>query len=150
MRGVLLAFMGALLLPGCGGGGGAPTVGTSSQGQSTGAAASYTVELPYQKAQLVSQERVGLTLTALNDSRCRAGAQCVWAGEVQLSVSVSLPGVVPESVDVTLSSSSKQAVKVREYALSLVRVDPTPVPQNAALSSYVVTVQLDKPAPGGG
>lgn len=149
MRSVLSLIAGlSLVLSACGGGGGG-SGGPSSQGQSGGAAASYTVELSYQRNQTISKELVGLTLTGIEDSRCRVGQTCVTAGDIVLTVNVSLPGVVPESRDVKLSSADKQGVKVREYTLSLVRVDPTPVPQNVDLKSYVVTVQLDKPASGG-
>lgn len=152
MRHLLSLVTGSLLmLSACGGSSAGDGMnggnGPHTQGQS-GGAASYTVELSYQHSQTISKEMVGLTLTAIEDSRCRVGQTCVTAGDIRLGISVSLPGVAPERRELQLSSADKQGVQVREYTLSLVRVDPTPAPQNVALSRYLVTVQLDKPASG--
>lgn len=63
------------------------------------------------------QDGMKLTLTAINDSRCPAGVQCIWAGE--LSPVFTLVAVDKSSQEVILGTSRTPSVTVKNYTITL-------------------------------
>lgn len=75
------------------------------------------------------QDGIKLTLTAINDSRCPFGVQCIWAGE--LSSTFVFYGVDGVSQEFTLGTVRAKQVTVKDYVISLT---------NAATDQTSVTV----------
>jgi hypothetical protein len=84
---------------------------------------------------------ISVTLKIINDSRCPAGTQCIWAGYAAVEVALAdasasvqqarislgpkdIPGYATDSVRVTLNQ--------RPYSLQLLGVAPAPTPANSA------------------
>lgn len=69
----------------------------------------------------IESEKLKLTYAALlEDSRCPAGAQCIWAGQVRVRIEVSVDAGLPQNVEMTLAlGEDKPKVPVGKYTLSL-------------------------------
>lgn len=63
------------------------------------------------------QDGVKLTLTAINDSRCPSGVQCIWAGE--LSPVFMFVDVDQSSQEVILGTTRMLQATVKNYVISL-------------------------------
>ena len=72
------------------------------------------------------------------DSRCRAGVQCVWAGDIAAMLAVSA-GSTTERVTLHTGLEPRRA-RVAAYAIELVTVTPYPgtEPPNARLAQVAV------------
>ncbi|MCE9585786.1 hypothetical protein K8R04_00515 [Candidatus Uhrbacteria bacterium] len=63
------------------------------------------------------QDGMKLTLTAINDSRCPSGVQCIWAGE--LSPVFMFYDVDKSSQEVILGTMRTPSVTVKNYVVTL-------------------------------
>ena len=63
------------------------------------------------------QDGMKLTLTAINDSRCPSGVQCIWAGE--LSPVFTFVDVDKSSQEVLLGTTRTPQATVRNYVITL-------------------------------
>jgi len=64
------------------------------------------------------QDGMKLTLKAINDSRCKPGVQCIWAGE--LSPVFMLYDTDQSSQEVFLGTSRTPSVTVKSYVITLI------------------------------
>ena len=63
------------------------------------------------------QDGMKLTLTAINDSRCPSGVQCIWAGE--LSPVFTFVDADKNSQEVILGTTRTPSVTVKNYVITL-------------------------------
>lgn len=72
----------------------------------------------------IASEKLKLTYaTLLEDSRCPADAQCIWAGQVRVRIEVSVDAGPPQKVDMTFEfGEDKLKVPVGKYTLSLMSI----------------------------
>lgn len=78
-------------------------------------------------------------LEVLEDSRCPAGVQCVWAGRLRLRATIHL-GAADETRDLTLG----EPTQVADGTLELVEVSPVPVAGGMiAPTDYRFTFRFD-------
>ena len=59
-----------------------------------------------------------------NDSRCPAGVQCIWAGEVRLALTLTVAG---KSEPFELASAREQRRTVQGYSIELLDFGPCPL-----------------------
>lgn len=62
----------------------------------------------------------------LHDSRCPAGADCVWAGDATVTMRVQPANGPAERVDLRVSSGPDHFVSAAGLRLSLERLEPVP------------------------
>lgn len=88
--------------------------------------------------------RVGF-VGVVQDSRCPKGEQCVWAGDATLQVWVER-GAGPRVVrELHATPGAAQTVRVLDYGLRLVRLDPQAVTGKViAQGDYVATLMLSR------
>jgi hypothetical protein len=74
---------------------------------------------------------VQLSLTnLLEDSRCPAGVECVWAGQVRVEIEVIVDDVT-SGTTLTYQSGQSISVDVGDFQISLTDVSPEPEPDNS-------------------
>lgn len=78
------------------------------------------------------------------DSRCPAGATCIWEGNAQIAVTVSKPSNEPQKLLLNTNGSFPTKAAYLNYIVSLVRLDPYPtvgsvIPERAYRAALVVT-----------
>ena len=83
-------------------------------------------------------EKMELKLISFNDSRCPAGVQCVWAGELAFNFSFKADGLPPESFSLAQrgEDNSTTTKKVGNYQINLEKVVGT--------SDYQVIMKVSK------
>ncbi len=79
-----------------------------------------------------------MTITGINDSRCPEGAQCIWAGEISVEMTV-VGGTIKTGEALTLGSITVTSKNIGPYTISLI----TSTPYTATIS--VVVGELKKP-----
>jgi len=81
----------------------------------------------------------------VEDSRCPARVQCVWAGDAAIAIEIASNLADGDSVTDTLHTTlDPKSVAVGGYLLQLVQVDPYPiVPGDIPLERYRITLRLD-------
>ncbi len=79
------------------------------------------------------------------DSRCPAGAMCIWAGDAAVQVDLVAPG---DSVRATLHTNPSvgaASVAFHDYLVELVRLDPWPeVGRTIDPGAYVATLRVSR------
>ena len=93
----------------------------------------------------VTGETIQISLQQITDSRCAKGAICVWEGEVDALLSLTVNGVNVGEAQVTLPGrDDKKAVALVEgYAIRLVDVAPYPVLDVVTdLADYLVKLEI--------
>jgi hypothetical protein len=79
----------------------------------------------------------------VSDSRCPKDAQCVWAGEAVIRLTVSLPDRSTTSIDV--KTPSAEAAAVGAYHLSVTDLQPVRTVEGPVRASdYRVTLVVAK------
>ncbi len=73
-----------------------------------------------------------MTITGINDSRCPEGAQCIWAGEISVEMTV-VGGVIKTGEALRLGSITETTKQVGPYTISLI----TTTPYTATISMVV-------------
>lgn len=141
------ALMLVLGLAACGGGmGGA---GGQTQASEAPSNASYAVTLRIGQPVVIAQEGLTLQLGAIQDSRCPAQVQCVWAGNAVATIIVAQAGFAAESLmlatpEVAGATPPGQA-SYRGYLVSFKSLDPSPVAPGAIpADQYRAGVVVDK------
>ena len=69
---------------------------------------------------LIFPDRLTVTLKEINDSRCRTGVQCIWAGELSALLEVKQEATITE---LRLGSSTKTKEKLGQYTFTLTNID---------------------------
>lgn len=70
-------------------------------------------------------ERLTLTLLAIDDSRCPKGVQCVWAGELAARVGVAVSGPDGGSLELRLGQATASEGVAYGYGITLVAITET-------------------------
>ncbi len=78
-----------------------------------------------------------VTLTAINDSRCKPEVQCIWAGELAPQLTLTGGDLGESQVEVSLGTSRTQSHQTGLYSISL---------GETALTTATLTVTKDAPA----
>ena len=132
-RWAIAAFCFALL-PACGGGG------------SDDPSASYVLQrLAIGETRVISDERLSIVMTGVNDARCPAAAQCITSGYVAVDLLVTLEGVGEQQVIVTLGSGARDSqATFGGFQFLLSRVDPYPVSGPVQPIEYRADISLVK------
>lgn len=71
---------------------------------------------------LTFADGASLTLIGLNDSRCRAGHQCIWEGEISAVFSVKRAGGMPQ--ELRLGTVSNKSASLAGYSFTLQSATP--------------------------
>ncbi|MEH3143337.1 MAG: hypothetical protein PGN37_24930 [Mycobacterium kyogaense] len=84
----------------------------------------------------------------LEDSRCPALVDCVWAGQARIALVVESDGTPPQTVELSTypaSDATGPTARVGAHAVTLRALDPYPQsPQDSiALQDYRATVAID-------
>jgi hypothetical protein len=131
------------LLPGCSGS------TAPAKASAPTSPASYTVTVSQDRPATLAQEQFTLRLTDVRDSRCPAGARCVWAGHAAVSLTVDKAGTPPQAV--VIGTAAPENLKLPgkasygPYTLALSRLDPSPTKDGGVpLQRYVATVQVTR------
>lgn len=139
-----------LLLAACGGGGDAdaPRAQPTQAGDQT-AGAAYTLTLRAGQPTELPAEALTLKLGTVEDSRCPAQVQCVWAGEARVSVNVAQAGQAAADLALVIGASQdpKASPKgtYRGYTITLQALEPTPQQAGpVALDQYRATVRVER------
>ena len=83
-----------------------------------------------EQAEIASESDATLRFdTLVNDSRCPAGVQCVWAGEVRLALTLTVGGKA-ESFE--LASARENKKTVQGFMIELLDYGPCPLDHPAA------------------
>ncbi|WP_111511379.1 hypothetical protein [Mycobacterium kyogaense] len=133
MRGRLIACAATVLTVATAGTAAAEPVLVLAGGQQAGVAGS---------AVTVRFERV------LEDSRCPALVDCVWAGQARIALVVESAGTPPQTIELSTypaSETTGPTAQVGGHSVALRALDPYPrSPQDAiALQDYRATVAID-------
>jgi hypothetical protein len=124
MRKILLVGSICLLVLGCG--------SISEQKKSSTINARVNTVIKFDDALLIEVKSV-------SDSRCPKGCQCIWAGEVSVSINLS-DGV--NRIDTCVVLPTNPIVKFTDYSIELIDVSPYPVCGNQFPSDYIYTFQV--------
>lgn len=82
-------------------------------------------------------------LSVVEDSRCPADVQCIWAGNAKIRVKVSVQG--GETRILELNTNTKAAGNnVDAYAINLVSLTPYPRSDRKARGVYRATISVNK------
>ena len=84
----------------------------------------------------------GVTLTFVrvaNDSRCPAGAQCVWAGELRIALSLNTNG---ETSAFDLSTMSEPSATVKQFSLAFVSTLACPEKRRGAAKTECAVIRV--------
>ncbi|HTK59579.1 MAG TPA: hypothetical protein VL283_00065 [Candidatus Baltobacteraceae bacterium] len=68
------------------------------------------------------ESRLEVTLTAIEDSRCKPDVQCVWAGELAAVLSVGLSNSEAAAVELRLGQTTKPKGEAYGYAFELMAI----------------------------
>lgn len=80
----------------------------------------------------------------VSDSRCPKGAQCVWAGEAVIRLTVTLPDTSNKSIDVK-ASPTDEGTAVGSFSVSVNDLQPLPTLSGAVREGdYRVTLTVTK------
>lgn len=131
---LLPLWLGVALLAGCG--------AATSTGDARNTPRSVTHVLsPGEQVAITATDT--LKLDRVNDSRCRAGAVCVWKGYVSYSFTLLHSA---GATDLVLSDSmpnGASSITINHLTFTLLDVDPaTPPPVDAAIPTYRVKVKI--------
>lgn len=101
--------------------------------------------------EVVSHDGLKLGWLEISDSRCPTGVNCVWAGEVKVTLEVTntlAEGGEPVEVRLTLQARQGPATaSVFGYELELLNVDPYPKDQvTTARGHYVAVIKVSEAA----
>lgn len=132
-------------LAACGGGDG----GDRPQPQGGDPGAAYTVQLAGGVPQVLAPESLTLTLAKVDDTRCPAQAQCVWAGQAVLTVNVAQAGQAAADLALSLDATQPKVpaqASYRHYTVRLQSLEPSPPPAGGVpLADYRATVRVERP-----
>lgn len=84
----------------------------------------------------VTVEFVGVT----EDSRCPQGVTCVRAGNVVLTVRLTVPGKQPQELSLSTATKERMTKTVDGVTVTLVKVDPVKTIQEIDPAKYVITL----------
>ena len=134
----------ALALTGCGSAAGVPSVPsdnpTITLGQEFQVAVGHTATLSAGNVRVVFN---GVS----EDSRCPAGAQCAWAGQAVVQISVSLPNAQPVGYNLVLGGSvpASDTAAAGLYSIRLRALDPLGAEgETIRPGDYVATLLITK------
>jgi len=71
------------------------------------------------------ESRLEVTLTAIEDSRCKPDVQCVWAGELAAVLSVGLANAEAAPVEVRLGQTTRPTATAYGFAFELTAITET-------------------------
>ena len=96
---------------------------------------------------MIAEEALTVELESVNDTRCAAEVQCVWAGVAEVTLRVSKAGAAPETLVIgTLPSSPASALAQRTYAsreFSLLALEPpNSMTKPVAQAQYRATLKV--------
>jgi hypothetical protein len=133
------------LLAACGGGDGMDR----QQPQQGNEPVAYSVQLTGGQPQVLAAESLTLTLAKVDDTRCPATAQCVWAGQAVLTVNVVQAGQAAADLALSLDATQPKVpaqAAYRGYTIKLQSLEPAAPPAGGApLSAYKATVRVERP-----
>jgi hypothetical protein len=111
----------------------------------------------YQETILINEvPRTTLTFFDVNDSRCPANAQCIWAGNATVDLAltgVSTEGIVTKHISMCLGSCKTSfgadtldhEFTGQKYRFILTAVNPYPQPETQqSKSGYTISLQVEK------
>ena len=79
-----------------------------------------------------------------SDSRCPQGAQCVWAGEADVVLTVKA-GENSQDITVKVGAGAANKATVEPYVISILKLDPYPVlNQSIQASDRVIELRVDR------
>jgi hypothetical protein len=100
-----------------------------------------------EQAEIASESDATLRYdTLVNDSRCPAGVQCVWAGEVRLGLTLTVGGKA-ESFE--LASARDNRKIVQGYAIELLDFGPCPLGHSAVPTQECASLKATPAEPAG-
>jgi hypothetical protein len=67
-------------------------------------------------------------LRVIEDSRCPADVDCVWSGQIQVAVNVSVKGSTPKTLSLINRAGNKNisTKKFKKYSIEFVKAEPYP------------------------
>jgi hypothetical protein len=71
------------------------------------------------------EDRLEITLTAIEDSRCKPDVQCIWAGELAAVLSVGLANAEAAPVELRLGQTTKPRGEAYGFAFELGAISET-------------------------
>jgi hypothetical protein len=71
-------------------------------------------------------------LRVIEDSRCPADVDCVWSGQIQVAVNVSVKGSAPKTLSLINRAGNKNisTKKFKKYSIEFVKAEPYPKNRN--------------------
>jgi hypothetical protein len=83
-------------------------------------------------------------LRVIEDSRCPSDVDCVWSGQIQVAVSVSVKGSVPKTLSLINRARSKNisTKKFKKYSIEFVKAEPYPKNRNQKTKPADQTISL--------
>jgi len=99
--------------------------------------------------EIVTHHSMELRWLEISDSRCPTGVNCVWAGEVKVTLEVTdtlAQDTQPVEIQLTLQARGGAAtVSVLGYELELLNVDPYPKDEvTTARNNYVARIKISQ------
>lgn len=98
-------------------------------------------EFEINKEYLSNNQELKFSISAINDSRCPTGAQCIWAGEAKVTIAIESP-----SVDtLILSTHDKLKDTYRNVEFKLIEVSPYPdIQKDIKQENYLVVLKISQ------
>jgi len=106
-----------------------------------------TVEVALNEAKMLDNDRLGIRVTDIQDSRCPQDAQCAWPGDVTVELILSDPSGVPEKTLLSLHATreGQEMASNQGYEIKLTDVQPEPaIEAPVTAADYRVTLDVRK------
>lgn len=98
--------------------------------------------------EIVTHDDMELRWLEISDSRCPTGVNCVWAGEVKVTLEVNdtlAQDTQPVEVQLTLQARGGVATSVLGYEFELLNVDPYPKDEVTTVrNNYVARIKISQ------
>lgn len=118
----------------------AATVVTDSTNHAT------TVTLALGQNTFIKQQQLNLTFDkVINDSRCASGAQCIWAGNATVAITVMSTTSRPQTLNLSLGDlrgELRQTQRFANFAITLDSLTPVPASNPSPSAANLPTIQL--------
>jgi hypothetical protein len=102
------------------------------------------VEITLGSAQVIKYQNLNLRLLAVEDSRCATGVECIWAGQLLVTLEVSNEQGESEEVKL-IRKREPEIANIFGYSLSLLDVEPYPKEGKIIqLSDQIVKLHISK------
>ena len=103
------------------------------------------INVSFGKQKKAARSKITIKFAELvEDARCAEGAQCVWAGNATIKVTVSKPGSAPVTFEANTNTGAKGNV-YEGYAINLTNLTPVPsMTARFSQSAYQATFSISR------